>query len=165
MHAVLLYARATATSGQKGERGSVAIAAKLTADHLPDHEALLKVRNRASAHVYPHEVTVDDVVWHRDVALLVEVGLAWQPVMASQSTQVHFPTIERLRRLIPIAHSILSAAFHDAVGKLTVVLQDHPAPIEAFEANLVDPISIFGSEEAVQQALAGRETGRATIYR
>jgi hypothetical protein len=164
-HAVLLYARATGNSGQYGERGPVTIAAKLTAEQRSDHDALLRVRNRASAHVYPHEVTVDDVVWAEDVALLVEIGPAWQPVVSSRSTQLHLPTVERLRRLLPVAQEILAAAFQTALNKLTAVLRDHPAPLEAFEANLIDPVAVFGSEEAVRQALAGRQAGRATIYR
>ena len=51
--AVTLYERATAAGAKRGERGSIQIAHHLTAHQLDDHNALVELRQRSLAHVYP----------------------------------------------------------------------------------------------------------------
>src|SRR3546814_19010802 len=53
MTAILLYARATATSGSKSERGSVQLdASKLLPEQQADHDMIIRLRNEIGrAHV------------------------------------------------------------------------------------------------------------------
>lgn len=160
MSAVMLYARATGTSGSQGERGSISIIGKLTADQLDDHETLIEIRNRALAHVYAGEVTADGV-WHDERLFAVDCGaIGWQPASVTKRFQFNQSTFDRLRRQVPVAHALLLARFHERIGQLTDLLnRRNDATAELFESHLFNPVEIFGSVEGVWRALEARKKG------
>src|SRR3546814_14909920 len=66
MTAILLYARATATSGSKSERGSVQLdASKLSPEQQADHDMIIRLRNGAIGHV-EQGARIEGDLWHRD---------------------------------------------------------------------------------------------------
>jgi len=160
MSAVTLYARATRTSGSQGERGSVSIVGKLTADQLEDHEALIDIRNRALAHVYSGEATADGV-WHVERLFAVDYGdIGWQPASVTKRFQFNQSTFARLLRQIPVAHALVLARFHERIRQLTDLLNgSNDATVELFESHLFNPVEIFGSVDGVWRALEARKTG------
>ena len=162
--AVILYARATATSGSQGERGSVSPVDHLTAVQLADHEALLRVRNRALAHVYVGERMHDDETWHEDLFFAVETDQGWKPAAASHRLQFHRPTLDRLRRQVPIAREHLEKRFFAHIEKLTAALNEVPSGAEIFARHTFDPVAKFGSAQAVAQVLRGRADGRTSFW-
>ncbi|HTU13051.1 MAG TPA: hypothetical protein VMG08_19335 [Allosphingosinicella sp.] len=89
---VLLYARATGTSGGKGERGSIQLDHKnLSQEQRTDHAILLEIRNRALAHVY-RESPIADNLWHEDLVFAVDLEeLGW----SQQLAQIAFPSMCR----------------------------------------------------------------------
>jgi hypothetical protein len=160
MTGVLLYVRATSTSGGKGERGSIDISSKLNEDQLIDHKALVEVRNRALAHVYSRELVANDL-WHEDQLFLVETEQGWKPAAATKRFQFHRPTLDRLRNQVPVASALITAIFHKHTNRLTELLSSNPVELALFEKNLFDPIPFFGSEQGVLSALAGMPSGSA----
>ena len=160
--AVLLYARATSTSGKQGERGSIRIEAHLTPDQLADHEVLLGIRNRALAHVYTEE-PIDQQIWHSERAFAVELGEGWIPACGGERVQLNFTVMARLRRQLPVARSILHDRYQEHVGKMVKLMADEPVPLETFVAHCFDPVPVFGSEQAVAEVLAGMGVGRASV--
>ncbi len=161
INGVLFYARATSTNGSFGERGSISISAKLSAEQLEDHKAIIDVRNRSVAHVYTGAVVGDDI-WHRDKLFLVETDEGWKPAAVTRSFQFHRLTLDRLRRQAPVARDIIIERFHAHINKLMAVLRTNPVPIALFEANQFDPVEFFESERAVLNALAGLPFGGAS---
>ncbi len=151
MNAVLLYARATSTSGGRGERGSVGVSSKLTEGQRLDHEAIVAVRNRALAHVYSHEIVGDDL-WHDDRLFLVETQDGWKAAAATRRVQFSRLTLDRLLRQVSVARSIVTEAFHKHTNALTELLTSNPVELALFEKNLFDPIAFFGSERGVADA-------------
>jgi hypothetical protein len=158
--AVLLYARATSTSGSRGERGPIDISSKLDATQRTDHAALLKVRNRALAHVYTQEAVAEDI-WHDDLLFLVETNHGWKPAAATHRIQYHKATLERLRRQLPIAGRLITEIFHKRINQVSELMTEHPVEWEIFKRNLFNPVDFFGSERAVIDALAGMPFGSA----
>lgn len=63
VNAVALYARATSTHSDGGERGSISIENRLSRTDLTDHRILIVLRNRAIAHVHPRGAS-----WRQRVA-------------------------------------------------------------------------------------------------
>jgi hypothetical protein len=161
MTGVLLYARATSTSGSMGERGSTDISSKLDAAQLIEHEALLEVRNRALAHVYSRTMIADGV-WHDDTFFLVETDQGWKPAAGTKRFLFHRPTFDRLRRQLPIAGRLVKEVYHKRLNRLTDLLSENPVEWAIFEKNLFDPIQFFGSEQGVLNALAGMSDGEAS---
>lgn len=160
MTAVLLYARATSTSGGRGERGPIDISSKLDATQRAAHEALLEVRNRALAHVYARAPVADDI-WHDDLLFLVETDRGWRPGAATNRIQFHKPTLDRLRRQLPVAERLITEIFHKRIDQVSEMMTAHPVERKIFERNLFDPVPFFGSERAVMDALAGMPFGSA----
>jgi hypothetical protein len=160
--AVTLYERATAAGGKRGERGSIQIAHHLSADQLQDHEALVDLRQRSLAHVYPGAKVGGDI-WHYDLMMLIEQGGPWKPAFASRRIQFHGDIFRRLKRQLPIALALVQTRFHDSIRKLSEILTEHPLPLEVFERHVFDPIEVFGNEAAVQSLLDGQATGRASF--
>lgn len=160
MTAVLLYARATSTSGSRGERGPIDVSSKLDDAQLSDHKALLEVRNRALAHVYSREAVADDV-WHDDHLFLVETDRGWKPGAVTKTFQFHRATLDRLHRQVPVAHKLVTEIYHKHTNRLTDLLSSNPVEMALFEKNLFDPVSFFGSVQGVLNALAGMPRGSA----
>lgn len=162
MSAALLYARATEGNGGRGERGSMQITAQLTSDALDDHRLIVKVRNRALAHVY-HDEEVDNEIWHQSTLIAVLMPEGWLPAAASKRVQIHKSILDRLQRQIPVAQSIILRAFHTHINNLINLMNSSGIDVAAANASLVDPIAVFGSGEAVKRALAGIPSGKAIL--
>ena len=161
MTAVLLYARATSTSGSMGERGAIDTSSKLNDTQLVDHEALLEVRNRALAHVYSRSLVAEDV-WHDDTLFLVETDQGWKPAAATKRFLFHRATFDRLHRQLPIAERLVTGVYHKWLNRLTELLSKTPVEWSVFEKNLFDPIPFFGGEQGVLNALNGMAHGSAS---
>ena len=160
--AVTLYERATAAGAKRGERGSIQIAHHLTAHQLDDHNALVELRQRSLAHVYPGAEVGGDI-WHHELLMLIEQGGPWKPAFASRRIQFHSDIFRRLKRQLPVALTLVQARFHDSIRKLTEIMAEHPLPLEVFERHLFDPVEVFGNEGAVQSLLDGQAEGRASF--
>jgi hypothetical protein len=165
MNAVLLYARATATNGQPGERGPIQIDdKKLTPEQRVDHKILLEIRNCAQAHVYRQQDIGSDL-WHDDVVFAVEVpGSGWKPAVASQRIYFHLPTFNRLMSQLPIVKGLLHQKFLKRIGAVSSRLNDTPVPVALYRAHEFDPIARLGGVKAVEAVLAGIGPGFATVY-
>ena len=159
--AVVLYARATATGGKKGERGAVQIRHKLAPKQRTDHDALIQIRNRAIAHVA--EEPIEGENWHTHELFLVEFGSAWQPVGAVKRFQFHKGMFERLKRQCAVAQTAVITVFHGHLNRLIEAMNAEPVPVEIFERHLFDPIEKFGGIESVSSVLAGRLTGQTSF--
>ncbi|WP_157220632.1 hypothetical protein [Flavisphingomonas formosensis] len=165
MQAILLYSRATATIGQYGERGAVKITDHLSSEELEDHNALIEIRNKALAHVY-HNEPVSNEVWHSGKLFFVEIKKGgWLPAGYNSSINFHPQTFARLSRMLPVAREILMTNFHQHTTKLTDALNKEPLTQAIFERCTFDPISLFGSDEAVTRALNGIPEKTAFGYR
>lgn len=156
--AVILYVRATATSGQLGERGSISIREMLTEEQRDDHQALIDLRNRAVAHVYSGEAVAGDV-WHRQALYLVETEKGWVTSAAVVRLQLASETMERLKSLLPVAQSLLLARFHRHTNAITALMNEHGVSVVAFDRCPFDAIAFFGSEAEVEKSLATMEAG------
>jgi hypothetical protein len=164
MQAIVLYGRATSTQqkrGSGGERGSIAIEAKLTPAQLEDHNLLLRTRNRAIAHVY-HDEEIDDETWFRGAFIAVEIAEGnWLPGAFDERLEVHHGVLVRLERQLPIAISLLREAFHKRLDILTASIRMADDLEALFQRHLVDPVSLMGSREAVIESYEGISAGEA----
>lgn len=163
--ALTLYARATSTSGQQGERGSIRIEqSKVSKELWSDHEALIDVRNQAMAHVYSSR-DVGSHNWHRDLFFAVEVSPGtWAPASASNQTGFHAPTLDRLERTIPAAHEIVLAKFHRRMSAVTRQVNSGGISEALLRKHQFDPVKAFGSEEGVRMVLQGRGLGTTAFW-
>lgn len=154
----LLYARATSTSGQTGERGSIQVSKKLDPAQLEDHEAIVAVRNRAFAHVYPN-AQVSGVARHRISVLLVEQeGGGWMPAAATNRVQYDRLLHERLIRQLPIALALVKAKCDKRLEQLSQLLGkslDDPRVAEIVRSSKIDIVTFFGRPSAAAAALNG----------
>ena len=154
--AVMLYARATSTSGQKGERGSIQITSRLSDEQLIDHRALIATRNRALAHVYANE-DVGGRRWHNAAVLLLWEEAGWRPGAASNRIQLDRQLLARLTRQLPIATAIVAASADKRFGQLaagvSAAMADETllAILDRCRLNLV---AFFGTVEAARAAVA-----------
>lgn len=162
--AIMLYARATSTSGQLGERGSIQLERnKLSEQEWADHCSLLDVRNQAMAHVYSSR-PIADHEWHRDVFFAVQVSNGqWKAASASNQTSFHAATLERLKRMLPVAHREVKEKFHKRIGAVTDMI-NREVDAKLILRHVFDPIPVFGNEEAVRAALAGAPTGETAFW-
>jgi hypothetical protein len=149
-NAVVLYARATSTHSDNGERGSISIDSRLTETDLIDHRILIDLRNRVIAHVHADEA-VGDSVWHQERMILRADGLAG---CATRRVQVDPGTVARLRRLIPLASNLVRDTFHKRIGRLTTALNEIGISISLLEQCPFDAIEFFGSEKGAKDGLS-----------
>lgn len=154
-NAIMLYARATSTNGDKGERGSIQLSEKkLTSEEWLDHNAILDVRNQAMAHVYPSR-KLSDHDWHRSIFFAVDSGQGrWKPASATNQTSFHADTFSKLERILPVALRELKAKFHERMDAVSKVVN---ADVKAATLlkHVFDPVAAFGTEDAVRIVLAG----------
>jgi hypothetical protein len=165
MTAIMLYARATSTSGQRGERGSIQLErGKLTSEQWKNHQALVEVRNQALAHVYPSQ-QVGGFQWHREIVFAIErpSGM-WEAASASNQVSYHKETVERLGRMLPVAKLIVKEKFQKRLAGVTSKINEASVPRDLFIQCQFDPVLTFGSEEAVQRVLAGKQGGEASFW-
>jgi hypothetical protein len=160
--AVLLYERATAAAGKRGERGSISIAQELTSEQLADHKAIVQLRQRAVAHVYVGE-DIEGTVWHRNILFAVEFNGTWQTAVAANRVQFDRVTFGRLKRQIPVATKLMTARFHQHLARLTNLLNAYPVSHDLFRRHEFDPVAVFGSNRAVRELLASQGSGKASL--
>ena len=162
--AISLYARATSTSGDKGERGSIQLAEKkVTPEEWADHRAIIDVRNEAMAHVYSSR-SLGDHRWHTDIFFAVNVGKGrWQPASASNQTGFHAGTFARLERALPVAHRELRIKFHERMDAVSKMI-NNDVKGELLRKYVFDPVAAFGSEEGVRTILAGAPQVEAALW-
>lgn len=162
--AIMLYARATSTSGKEGERGSIQLErGRLTPEQWKDHQALLSVRNQALAHVYTSQ-PVGEHLWHRELVFAVESpSRGWKVASASNQTGFHAGTVDRLGRMLPVAHGIVKEQFYRRMAAATKRINEC-VPQDLLLQHVFDPVRAFGSEEAVGVVLAGQESGEASLW-
>jgi len=143
--AVIFYARATSTSGSKGERGSADIRSSLSSQELGDHSLIVTVRNTAIAHVYSDR-KLDDLSWHSQRLCLIQDGAAFRPASASNMVTVNSKVARSLERQLPIAMKILHERFQKHIEKIASDLQNADLDISIYLKHEVDPVEFFGSE-------------------
>jgi len=163
-NAIMLYARATSTNGDKGERGSIQLSEKkLTPEEWADHNAILDVRNQAMAHVYRSR-KLSDHDWHRAVFFAVDAGGGqWKPASASNQTSFHAETFARLEKILPVALREVKAKFHERMEAVTKMVNSD-VKASGLRKHVFDPVAVFGTEEAVRALLAGEGQGDAAFW-
>jgi len=164
MSGVMFYARATGTSGQLGERGSIKLDdKKLTTEQRIDHKNLLEIRNRAFAHVY-RESPIASNLWHDDMVFAVDLAdQGWKPAVSSSRISFHVLTFQRLLRQIPVADEFMTRIFHKRMNAMMVTMNDGSIPLEIFLRFRFDPIDKFHGVKAVELILAGIPVGHASF--
>lgn len=162
--AIMLYARATSTNGQGGERGSIQLAEKhLTPEQWADHNVILDVRNQAMAHVYSGR-RFSEHDWHKEKFFAVSFGNNhWKPASATNQTSFHAATFDRLERMLPVAHAALKAKFLERMGAVAKAVNTELKQ-EVLRKHAFDPVATFGSVEAVREVLAGSENTEASFW-
>lgn len=161
---IMHYARATSTSGQKDERGSIQLERnRLTPEEWEDHSKIIDVRNQALAHVYSGR-TAGDHTWHRDIFFAVETpNGTWAAASASNQTSYHEATLRRLERMLPIAIREVKAKFQKRIAAVSTMLNGE-IEIAHFRKHAFDPLAVFGSEETVRAIIEGRQFGETSIW-
>ena len=149
-NAVVLYARATSTHSDGGERGCISIDNRLSESELIDHRILIDVRNRVIAHVHTDE-SVGDSVWHQERLIVKADGL---PGCATRRIQVDAATITRLRRMVPIANRLVRQTFHKRINRLTEAINEIHIPEALLRPHPFDAVKFFGDEAAAKEALS-----------
>lgn len=162
--AVLLYARATSTSGQKDERGSIQLErTKLTPEEWEAHCNIIDVRNQALAHVYSLRETGGHV-WHRDKFFAVQnPDGVWAPVLASNQTSFREDALKQLELMLPVALREVRAKLMKRMGAVARLLNGQITTAQLLK-HAFDPVETFGSLAAVQAVLDGREDGETSFW-
>lgn len=163
-NAVMLYARATLTNGDKGERGPIQLSKKkLTPEEWDDHQAILDVRNQAMAHVYRAR-KLSEHEWHRTMFFAVDSGGGrWKPACASNQTSFHADLFAKLEKMLPIALRELKAKFHERMEAVTKAVNEG-IKAETLRKHIFDPVKVFGGRGAVQALLDGETQGDSAFW-
>jgi hypothetical protein len=162
---VILYVRATATSGQRGERGSIQLKeSALSPEQLADHRDLVEVRNQAFAHVYGSQPLASHV-WHKDIFFAVEMKSGvWKPASATNQTSYHADTLDKLERMLPIANKLVLSQFHRRMKAVEDEVNSHGISNAMLMNHAFDPVAVFGSELGVLQVLASAQKGTGSFW-
>lgn len=154
--AVILYARATHTSGSKSERGSIQLdLKKMNAQQQEDHQALIRIRNGAIAHVETNERIAGDH-WHANYLFAKRVReRVWAYASGSTSIGINYDAVRILQRQIPVASSLLLAICRKRLDDVERVLREAAISEAMILQYEVDPLEWFGSPEAAQLMLRG----------
>jgi hypothetical protein len=162
MQAALLYERATSGNGGLGQRGSLAIKSKLPAELLTDHELIVKLRNRAIAHVY-HDEVIGEKIWSEQTILLIEQDSGFKPCAATRTSQVSKPILNALERLLPVASALAKSKTDRELNKLTETLNQNPIGIEVMSRHCIDPIEVFGTKQRALEVANSSSRGEASF--
>ncbi len=162
MRAVQLYERATSAGAKKNERGSIQIRERLTPEQRKDHDSLVRLRQRAIAHVYTGE-TVGGETWHRSRIFAVECSEGWRTASATQRMHFDGETFQRCIRQVPVAQSIIDMQFLRELDELTGLLNDAGVSDATLRSHSFDPVATFGSEEAAK-AVVSSATDRTLSF-
>lgn len=161
-HVILLYCRATAGNGKRGERGSVNIRHHYSSQLCTDHDVIVDVRNRAIAHVYTGK-SVDDHIWHEGLLFLLQTDDGLLPCGTTRSTQLNANVLQKLSRLLPPAIDLMRAKFIESTNRLVEILNQNGVMDTVINEHSFDPVAFFGSLDVVEQVIAGRVNGRTAI--
>lgn len=155
--AVMLYARATSTSGKAGERGSIQLKKEsLSSEQKEDHATLIALRNEALAHVNPNH-KVGDRLWHKVILFAVPNAHGqWVPAAATNETTWHRDTLERLERMLPLAIDFVEERFKVRLRTVQESMVEAGIDEAMLRRHLFDPIATFGSEAVVARILSSR---------
>ncbi len=153
--AVALYARATSTSGSKGERGSIQIVDALTPDQREDHEAIVSVRNQVLAHVYTNE-TIAGADWHGVKVILAEYNGYVTPTVITLRLMFDETLLDRLERQTPIALELVNKRAGIRQTEIIHAMEKVRSPSldELLQLGVTDFQKVVGGDydEAVRQA-------------
>ncbi len=144
--AVIFYARATSTSGSKGERGSIDIRSELDGKEREDHSLIVAVRNKAIAHVYPDH-DFEEIRWHRQKIFLATRGGGLRPASASNMISLNAHIARALDRQLPVAQKIVHEKFQNFMDKISDELRTSALPYDAYQPFIVDPKEYFQNEK------------------
>lgn len=152
--AVMLYARATSTSGKAGERGSIQLNKQsLSSEQKEDHDDLISLRNQALAHVNPNH-KIGDQLWHKVILFAIpNANGQWVPAAATNETTWHRATLERLERMLPVAIEFVGERFKVRLKAVQEGLDEAGIGEALLRKHLFDPLKIFGSEAVVKRIL------------
>ena len=155
--AIMLYVRATSTSGSPKERGSIQLdAKKLTREQREDHEILIRLRNSAVGHVETSAKIGGDF-WHGDFLFAKAVDSSgWQLASASTNIGFLFDTFERLTRQLPVATNLIGEKASEWLKTAVEALDSVKPNEETLKRFEVDPLKYFGSLEVAILALSGK---------
>lgn len=160
-NAIILYARATAVGAKRGERGHTSVRDRMDTAHQADHDEIIEVRHLAVAHVRPNQKLSGDL-WHRDLVFAVELeDGGWLPAAVTRRVQVHGRMEQRLRRLLPIAESLIKETYHKRLNEIVQQLEQMPDAQELLTDHPLDKIEMFGSAEEAERALGNPGKGRS----
>lgn len=161
--AILLYARATYTSGSLRERGSIQLR-NLTEQQNADHQALIKVRNSALGHVETSAAIAGDL-WHADYvfAKLAGPGL-WSFASGSTAIGLNLDTVAALKRQLPVAIDFVRARSHERLDAIQAALAEIKPSSATMMRHQVDPVTYFGSLDTARRMLAGKPGEESTAW-
>ncbi|CAN5313761.1 hypothetical protein BH09PSE3_BH09PSE3_24220 [soil metagenome] len=161
---ITLYARATSTSGQDGERGSVQLErGSMTKLQWEDHRLIVDIRNLVISHVYDARA-VGSRNWHRSLFFAVEFSPGrWRPASAAHQTSFDRPAFEALSRAVPIAYQIILPKFHKRMRAVMRELSEAGDEALLQECRF-DPITAFGSVHGVEAVLDMRTDGAGAVW-
>ena len=158
---VVLYARATATNGGLGERGSSAIASNLSDEDASDHRAIVDFRNRVVSHVYMGEANFG-VVWNEQAPFYVETSNGFKLTIATRSGQSSKVLVKTLGRLIPRAMAILQHRMNKTIDRIVAMIKGH-VTYELINEFKCDPITFFEGRDRVDAAFGGIDSSDGAI--
>jgi hypothetical protein len=163
--AVILYARATHTSGSKRERGSIQLdIKKMTPQQQTDHRALIRIRNGAVAHVEANEQIAGDH-WHANYLFAKRVREGtWAYASGSTSIGINFDVVRILERQIPVATQMLRAICQKRLDDVELALREARISEATILRHQVDPLEWFGSPEVAQLMLRGRPGEESSLW-
>ena len=154
--AILLYARATHTSGSGNERGAITLDdKKLSAEQRQDHRALIKIRNTALGHV-ESRAAIEGDMWHVDYLFAKRVSPdTWSFASASASIGFNIDAFAMLKRQLPISADTVAAKARERLDDINKVLKEANPSDAAMMRYAVDPVAWFGSVESARMMLDG----------
>lgn len=163
--AIILYSRATSTSGKLEERGAIKLErGHFTREQWEDHQALIDLRNQCLAHVNP-TYNVGSRIWHRAMLFAVRVAEGvWWPASCTNETGFHKDTFESLKRVLPLAHEIVLQKFHRRLEAASTQLKEANLDEKVYLDSQFDPVHFFGSADAVRRVLAGSTKGTDSFW-
>lgn len=151
--AIVLYARATHGSADKGGRGSVQIKNRLPDDLKVEHDLIIDLRNRAIVHSHLGK-EIGERVWEEQQLLLVQIGEGYKPMYTTRTTQIDYKAIVSLYKLLNFALDFYHQRFVEQSNQ--IVTRMHEAGFTEAELleHAIDPTPYFSDAATFKGALA-----------
>src|ERR1044072_1951389 len=161
--AILLYARATATSGSPPERGSIQLK-DLTPQQRDDHKVLINIRNSALGHVETSADIAGDF-WHALYLFAKQAGPGlWQCASASTRIGLNCDTVVVLKRQLPVAIEAVRARTSERLDEVLAAMQEVNLSNATMLRHQVDPVAWFGFLETARNMLAGAPGDETSLW-